>query len=261
MTANPWARLPSEPPYVLSEDKGMVEKFNRTAAPNHFLHVDKLLPEPFIGARDAPVILLSNNPGFSEDEEREGARQSAAFRELVRRNLLHESSDYPFVFLHPDVGYRDGKEWWQDTLKPLLRRFWERNVSRSILNVVYFPYPSARYRHQRRLLISQEYGFELVRDAINRQAIVVLMRRGRRKAWLTAVPELNGYSHLFSVRSQNPVISPNNCDGYSQVEKAIATFLAGKERATPYEASGAGPQALGFLFGRPAWLPPNDKYR
>ena len=34
--------------------------------PNHYLHVGDILPEAFVGAPDAPVVLLGNNPGFRE---------------------------------------------------------------------------------------------------------------------------------------------------------------------------------------------------
>jgi len=68
---------------------------------------------------------------------------------------------------------------------------------------------------------SQEYGFALVRDAIARDAVIVVMRSLAR--WLAAVPELAGYSRRFGLRSvQNVTISPKNCpDGYAAVIDAL----------------------------------------
>ena len=106
------------------------------------------------------------------------------------------------------------------------------------MNVVYFPYPSLRFGHKRLRLSSQDYGFGLVRDAVNRDAVIVLMRPGTRKAWAEAVPQLKDYGRLFAVKNpQTPAVSPNNCSRYSEVESAIATFAkargwkAGEEQA------------------------------
>lgn len=232
MNANPWLDLPVGPQYVLPKDKEAIEEFNRTAGPDHFLHIDKILPEPFVGSKDAPILLLSNNPGFSENEEKLRARQSPRFRELMRKNLNHGDSDYPFVFLHPDLESNDnGDGWWQRRLRHLIDKFGTQAVARSVLNVVYFPYPSREYGHQRLHLPShaQEYSFDLVRNAVERKAVVVLLRsgKGNQKAWLEAVPKLNGYDwfHLGS-NPRAPHISPGNCPGFfDNVVEAIATFL------------------------------------
>jgi hypothetical protein len=226
---NPWLRLPANAPYVLPEDKAAVEEFNRTADPKYFLHVDKLLPEAFVGATDAPVVLLSNNPGFSADEEKTQARQSATFRELMWKNLRRESSDYPFVFLNPKLDSNDnGNGYWQGKLKHLIDRFGVETIARSVLNVVRFPYPSQRYGHQRLDLPSwaQEFSLGLVRDAVRRGAVVVLLRSGKanQKAWLEAVPELKGRLHLGK-NPQAPFISRGNCPNcFNAIVDAVAAF-------------------------------------
>jgi hypothetical protein len=96
MDENPWCRLPASPPYVLPDDEPLVRDFNERVGPNRCLDIDKILPEPFVGAKDAPVVLLRNNPGFGKGADHE---QGRVFIERMRKNLLHESSDYPFVFL------------------------------------------------------------------------------------------------------------------------------------------------------------------
>jgi hypothetical protein len=228
MNTNPWARLPEGPPYVLSEDVETVAKFNakRDREHVHYLHVDKILPEPFVGAKDAPVLLLSNNPGFSDKEEKLQSRQSDIFRSLMWKNLLHKLSDYPFVYLNPALGPNDnGNRWWQHKFKHLLNKFDAKVVARSVLNVVFFPYPSREYKHLRTPLPSQQYNFDLVAEAVKREAIIVSMRPGRDRDWLKAVPELQNYKRFFRVKNpQTPTISPNNCEAYQEVENAIAVF-------------------------------------
>ena len=98
MTTNPWLQLPEHPPYVLPEDEALVRAFNERAGPNRFLHVDALLPEAFVGAREAPVVLLSNNPGYTD--EGAPARRSDDFMSKLRKNLRHDPLPYPFLFLN-----------------------------------------------------------------------------------------------------------------------------------------------------------------
>ncbi len=222
---NPWSALPNAPPFVLpGEEQAAVEEFNRTAAPKYRLHTDALLPEAFVGAKDAPVVLLSNNPGLSATASRTEARQSPVFREWVRKSLLHEPLEYPFFYLAPVFRKIGGGDWWDRKLKRPLATFERVTVARSFLNVVYFPYPSLRFGHRRIRVPSQEYSFALVSAAVERGAVIVLMRPGKRDVWLEAVPKLANYSRFHAVKNpQNPTISPKNCDGYSEVVKAIET--------------------------------------
>lgn len=101
-------------------------------------------------------------------------------------------------------------------------RFGREAIARSVLNVPFFPYPSRRFAHERLQLPSQAYTFDIVRQVTRRGAAIVLMRQEDR--WLRAVEELKGYDRLFRVRNtQNPVISPGNCQFYEEVVGAIAS--------------------------------------
>jgi hypothetical protein len=220
MNENPWCSLPTSSPYVLPEDEPNVSAFNKMPGrkPNHVLQLD-ILPEPFIGVPDAPVVLLSNNPGFGK---RAHLKHEQDFIRRMRNNLHHEPSDCPFVYLAPDIG--DVGKWWESKLKTLIHCFGREVVARSILNVPYFPYPSRTFAHRRLELPSQKYSFYLVREAVNRRAVVVLMRRGKLKLWQSAVPELKEYDRLVQLLNpQNPTVSPGNChDGdYEKVVRAI----------------------------------------
>lgn len=213
---SPW-RLPPSAPYVLPDDEPFIREFNARLRPNHdyFVDTSRFLPEPFLGARDAPVVLLSNNPGFGGEES---DRHHPDFAATMRRNLLHEPSEHPFPFLAPDFA---GK-WWKSKLKELIALFGQQVVARSILNVVYFPYLSRRYGHQRLRLPSQDYSFRLVANAVNHGATIVHMRPGNADWWSRAVPELRKHDRLFSVRNpQTPAISRRNCPGFDAVVQAI----------------------------------------
>lgn len=234
---NPWLNIPTEPPYVLPEDRAAVEEFNRAhdQSHEHFLHVNELLPEAFMGAEDAPVVLLSNNPGFSRLEERERFRQQPTVLEWMRKNLHHEQLDYPFYYLDPAF---DENDWWVVRLRPLIEHFnrfgqnGRQLVAKSVLNVVYFPYPSRKFGHRRLPLTSQNYGFDLVRRAVERKAVVVLLRSGKanQRAWLKAVPKLDGYDHFhLGSNPQAPYISRGNCPMFfDKVVQAIAAFVKSK---------------------------------
>ncbi|HKB38491.1 MAG TPA: hypothetical protein VKD72_18760 [Gemmataceae bacterium] len=224
MTDNPWQRLPDRPPFVLPEDEAVVREFNSQAAEEYRLRIDELLPEPFVGDPNAPVLLLGNNPGFSP----EGAarKKEPRFAARMRGNLLHERSDCPFVFFAPDIvaGHR---RWWDRKLKGLLHHFGHEALAKSILAVEHFPYPSKRYGGGGVRLPSraQDYSFGLVRRAMERKAIIVLTRGQRR--WLRDLPVLEGYDGLCRLRNpQTASVSRGNCDRFQEVVRAIQAHLS-----------------------------------
>ena len=231
MNENPWNLLPVQPPFVLSEEKDKVLAFNVNAHPNHFLHLD-IIPEPFVGRQDAPVVLLGNIGGGPEFE---GDQPSAyklepAFQDRVRKNLLHDPSDFPLLWFAP--GYYDpGTGWWERKLKQLLREFGNGDIAmsklaRSILSVEFFPYSAHRYGHDRLPLPSQKYSFALVRNAVQRGAVIVL-RHGERR-WRGAVPELATYPNVVRLKEvRRALITPGNChdDGFQKIVRAIKASL------------------------------------
>lgn len=78
--------------------------------------------------------------------------------------------------------------------------------ARAILNVQYAPYRSNAYKPTRRRLDSQVYGFELVRQAVERGALIIAFRSAR--LWKEAVPELENYERFYELSNpRNPVLS------------------------------------------------------
>ena len=96
---NPWVHLAESPPYVLLDDRKYIDAFNRGEAernPNPTTGLDlSLLPEPFVGNRRAPLVVLNLNPGWSlRDPENYSTPER---RDAVWANLR---SDEPDVQIH-----------------------------------------------------------------------------------------------------------------------------------------------------------------
>jgi hypothetical protein len=230
LAENPWRRLRECPPYVLPEEEDRIRAFNAKVgrASGRYVEIDKVVPEAFVGSKDAPLILLSNNPGMSDWRLLANAEYyTPAFMSRMRENLLHAPCAYPFLFIAPENVQR-GRKWLDRKLKCLLERHPREVLAKSVLNVTYFPYSSRRYGHSNLKLSSQEYSFSLVRSAVSGGAVVVLMRPGRERDWLGNVPELRGYSRFFKVSNpQNPTISPANLGrDFQVVTDAISAYAA-----------------------------------
>jgi hypothetical protein len=224
---NPWQRLPFQPPYVLPEDHDDIKTFNKSAEAEHKLKL-AIFPEPFLGRPKAPVVLLNLNPGYKAVNRVQHRKE--LFAKRSRENLLHSEADYPFFLIDPGlVPIRDRTTYWDKKLRCLLederlehtddcRR---QVVANCVLCVEYFPYHSKEFKHRKLRVDSQEYSFWLVREAIRREAVILLMRG--KKLWYSEICGLESYSRLYVSRSvQNPAISPANFPkGYSIAVDAI----------------------------------------
>lgn len=218
---NPWSNLPNSPPYLLPEDRECVERFNARAKEEHQLRLDTL-PEPYLGNPEAPVVLLNLNPGHSDEDALWHARQD--FSASARANLLHKESSYPFYLLNPAYADSPGHQWWNKHLRSLIEEFGLERVARAVLCVELLPYHSRRFHPSCLGVPSQRYGRGLVRAAIERKAVIIIMRA--RERWLKAVPEIAtaGFHELRN--PQNPCISANNCPaGYRAIHACKLTPL------------------------------------
>ncbi len=164
-------------------------------------------------------MLLSLIPGVSEEDRQVHARRS--FRDAVQRNLRHAPQAYPFYYLDP-AEEGPGHAWCRRHLRPVLDRVPVEQVARRLLMVQFFPYHASSFGHERLRLPSQRYGFALVRQAVARDAVVVLLRSER--LWLAAVPQLAGHARLYRLRSrQTSTLSPRNCpEGFEAVVEALS---------------------------------------
>lgn len=218
---NPWAELPDSAPYVLARDAQAVAFFNQRAEERYQIRT-AVLPEPYLGNPNARVVLLNLNPGWNPDTDPVNhARPEFIHRN--RQNLLHEPSPYPFYLLDPML-LPHRTCWWDKRLAELIRDTSRETVAHGVLCVEYFPYHSKRFKKSG-ILPSQKYSFDLVLRAIERRALVLLMRSKR--LWTAAVPELASYDRFFEANSkQCAYITPNNYvrgtrNGYEEAVAAL----------------------------------------
>lgn len=223
---NPWEALPKKAPYILPTDRAAIAEFNQHAAAE-FSIVGHLLPVPYLGSPDAPVVLLNLNPGYHPDDE---IRQiTPRFVRASRECLTHDARKFPFgfYFLDPriegsneDMG--PGTRWWcRRIFRQALEDFGNETVARTFFCVEYLPYRSHKFRHLGVVLESQQYSFELVRAAMRRRALIVIMRSGA--LWYNAIPELARYARVFSLKNpRNPSMTLRNCpDGFPHILRAL----------------------------------------
>ncbi|MBK8048762.1 MAG: hypothetical protein IPK16_17550 [Anaerolineales bacterium] len=216
MMNNPWLDLPESPPYVLPWDHHAIVVFNRTADEATLIRLG-MMPEPFLGNPSAPVVVLGLNPGFNPNATR---HESAEFYQLSRNNLRHEGGAYPFYLLTPSLNV-PGRGWWEQRLGRLIEAKGQKRVANGLLCVEYFPYHSTKFAHGKVHVPSQEYSFGLVRAAMVRNAIIVVMRA--KKFWYSEMPTLATYARTYELNSaQNVTISPRNCPaGWAEIIAAL----------------------------------------
>jgi hypothetical protein len=219
--SNPWHDFPSSQPYLLSADKESVLKHNDRLPETHQIK-HNVLPEPYLGNPDAPIVLLNQNPGYSEEDI--SFYDQEHVRELWRKNILHEPMKYPFWLidtnLSPNIG---GTRWWRQKLKEPIQIAGLEKVANRICCIEWFPYHSRKFSQPKTILASQQYSFDLVRRSITSQAVIILMRN--QKLWLQSIPELTEYRFIFRLNNpQNVAISKNNCpEGFPHIVKALIT--------------------------------------
>ena len=176
------------------------------------------LPDPFVGGLNTEnVIFLSLNPGFEDDDIRVNL-QKPFFIAEGRKNLLHQS-EVPFLYLDERMNDTHGYRWWHKLLDKSLREepLDINIVRRHIAIVEYMPYHSKIYTHNRLIIPSQLYAFELVRQAMSKNKIIVIMRRGKVRDWIKAIPELADYPYI-TFNSQRPYITRSNMTKYNSPE-------------------------------------------
>ena len=191
---NPWVHLAESPPYVLLDDRKYIDAFNRGEAernPNPTTGLDlSLLPEPFVGNRRAPVVVLNLNPGWSlRDPENYSTPER---RDAVWANLRSDEPDgqIHYAFTESFAG-TPGGEYWRKCFRQLLDEGIKlEQLAGSVLSVEMHGYHSRSFAPIPMTLPSQRFAFHLVEQAIEREAVVVILRGMRQ--WGVVVPELRG---------------------------------------------------------------------
>jgi len=210
---NPWPQLPDRAPFVLDADRQWIDQHNQSVSEEFHYHTE-LYPEPYAGRLDAPVVLLALNPGFSPGDAQVHA--SRTYQKLWWGNAEQTITDYPLFLIHPDLRHAPCFKWWTAKLRYLIDLFGLATVARNILELQLYPYHSRAFRRRRGRLPSQDFTVDVVRRAMERNSVIILMRS--RRIWEEYVPELASYPHLLTVRNpRNPTFSEKNLPGIDRV--------------------------------------------
>jgi len=186
-------------------DEASINKYNTLHKKDEKIIVESI-PEPFIGnPQTAKVVLLSLNPGHSEDDAK--AHSDGDFRKAMLHNLRHEQQECPFYGLKPKFAWTACGRWWRaHTLKLYETGLSWEAISQGMLVIEWFPYHSKTSGLPiKPVCPSQEYSFQLAREMLESK-IVVGMRS--KKQWTNVVPEVEGVPFLKN--PQNPHISAGN---------------------------------------------------
>lgn len=220
---NPWRVIdPCGPTYVQPDDEPYVRAFNTIVGDDspHALDLS-LLPDPWVGRLDAPIVLLNLNPG--RDPGDPAAHRLAEARNAIMANLRQEPTRFPLFYLDPDPPIADipGARWWRRALRPLTDRFGVDRVASQVVCLEFHGYHSVAYRHLPVTLPSQWFVFDTLREAIHRDVTVVLLRG--QAEWRVAVPELLAHRRVSTTRNPRvSAVSPRNCpEGWEQVVAVI----------------------------------------
>ena len=215
---NPWSELRAQSPYVLDIDQASIDKYNAIQHNDERVIVESI-SEPFIGnPRSAKVVLLSLNPGHSDDDAK--AHSDGDFRKAMMRNLRHEAQECPFYALNPKFSWTACGNWWKAHTSKLQKAglSWEV-ISEGLLVIEWFPYHSRRSGLPiKPVCPSQEYSFQLAREMLGSK-IVVGMRS--KKHWVNVLPAVQNIPFLKN--PQNPHISPANAgaDLFDRIIEAL----------------------------------------
>lgn len=200
---NPWLQLPTEPPFVLAEDAPYLID-NRDELTRLQLHVP---PHPFAGCpARSRVLLLLLNPGY------DGTDVTDYEQDAVYRRMIHGTFDFtnepPMWCLDERIAHTGAFKWLSRITRRLAQECGLSQLQQHLMQVQYIAYKSRSYRHNRQLLPSQHFSFQLVREAMAAGKEIVIMRSRRR--WLEAIPELAHYQCIEVKIPRAPYLTPNN---------------------------------------------------
>lgn len=209
---SPWLDL--KPIFVLPEDFAAI--INNKNYSN--LHLDTL-PEQVIGGIDrAKVVFLLLNPGFSDTD----ITTNMALPGLLEanRNNLIDPYGSPFYYFGSGFEQTGGYKWWSRILNPLIKEGISKSILyEKIMAIEYFPYHSKNWKNMPQVP-SQQYAYNLVKEAINRKKIIIIMRS--KNLWFKEVPSLVSYEHKHVIKNpRNPVMSSANL-GYENFNSIIS---------------------------------------
>lgn len=199
MSENPWVDLPQGFPRVLEDDLQIINDFNEQYENyQNYIFQTHLLPEPFFGDKDAPIYLLTLNPGYAGEND-DLLHNREDFIEAVTYTQQHKNQNYPFYYFDPRFEESPGAKWWRQRCASLINDLGDnglQKVARGLFCVELFPYHSKEFKKIPKKissdpLFSRQYSIDLVYQAIEAGKYIIIMRSY--KGWCKAVPKLKEY--------------------------------------------------------------------
>ncbi len=224
---NPWLDLNLRTyasRYVNPVDEGVVDAYEiQQRGPDSQL-ATHLLPEPWVGRLDAPVVMLLANPGVSERERDPAWSPSPAERHRAQATLRLKPLDLPYYWLDDDLADTDGYRRADHLLKRLLADAGREHVAHNLVTLSSHPYHSHAFDDRFRLLPSQRFTVAALRRAIASDALVVAVRA--RKYWFSAVPELEAHERrgrvLRTDTVSNAALGTGTVERYDELCAALS---------------------------------------
>ena len=177
---NPWLDLDATtPPFVLGIDDAAVQEYNQrhAARPQYQFEIESMLPEPFLGRTGAPVVLLTGNPRFRDDDLDTHRRPDV--RAHLAAMLRQEPRGLPLVWLDPELADTSGAAWYRSRLHQLIETCGVEAVAHNVAVYESLPYHSRELGSVRTPIPSQSYTDDLARQAVTGARIVIWQRATR----------------------------------------------------------------------------------
>ncbi len=236
---NPWFELNSYNQgdyFIHPAESKIIDRFNNSLKNEHselFKIHTEIFPAAFMGdVFNSKVVLLTLNPGFDENEEEKDFY--GKYRDWFLKELTHSNRfECPLYCL--DEEYAEYSDYWKKRLRILEEYFGKEVLGKKLSKIQFFPYVSKKFKsvpHKfienefgagKKYLPTQEYNFHLVREAIKRDAVIIITRS--KNLWLNAVTELQGYPNLlYTKNARQPYITENNMiGGYDKIIAALTS--------------------------------------
>jgi hypothetical protein len=220
MNKNPWAGFRYSDSMLHPDDAESVE-FHNSSSKADYQFLLHLAPEPWIGSLQGNLLVLYSNPGATQDNLNKVLQlKHNEVMEKSISNLNQEITSFPHFHFDPELKDTEGGKWFRSKYRWLIEETSDRAVSENLITCELAPYHSVKWKIPRRKLPTQEFTYEIIRNAMSRDAVILLARTP--KVWLENLPELEKYPKMFRPNSINASISPKNYPGnFDKIIEAV----------------------------------------
>lgn len=232
---NPWQHHDFEKDgNILEADINIIHEFNRLQDSlgndkmNLYKIHEEVFPAPFMGdVFNAKVLLLMLNPGYDNQEANKGFYNR--YRETWIKHITSQPNSQLPLFCF-ETEYKKDSDYWYNKLRYLTPEHLPEDkkfdvIKQNVAVIQFMPYHSQKYKdipkkiwkpeQNDKYLLSQRYNFYIVEKAMERKALILVLRG--RKRWEKAIPRLadKSYNHIGYTNSpQNIALTKKNLGNY-----------------------------------------------